>query len=267
MNSKRLLFLFMLVMFIVGCEKKQTESTELIKSPGLTTPTEPAESVHQTIAEDNVAKIKPHVSSSTDVDARDEVLQTQLHEAALNGQSDFVELFIAKGADINAKDYEGSTALHKATEKHHTDVVELLLAKGADVNARTLDKEETPLIWAAYYGYNDVAELLIAKGADINANDNEGCTALHRAAEKHHTDVVELLLAKGAGVNAKTYGKEETPLIWAAYYGYHDVAELLIVKGADINVKDQLGRTPLVVAKEKGREKIVELLRKQGAKE
>ncbi len=331
MNSTKLLFLLMMVMFLGGCEK-QTESTELIEFPGSTKPSEPTESVNQAVAKDNLVQIQPHVSSGTDVDVRDDALQAQLHQAALDGQSDVAELLIAKGADINARDNEGITALHRAAEKHHTDVVELLLAKGADVNAKTADKEETPLIWAAYYGYNDVAELLIAKGADINAKDNEGSTALHRATEKHHTDMVELLLVKGTYVNAKTYGKEETPLIWAAYYGYldvaelliakgadinamdnegstalhratekhhtdvvkllltkgadvnaktvdkqetpliwaayygyHDVAELLIAKGADINVKDQLGRTPLVVAKEKGREEIVKLLRKHGA--
>ncbi|MFC1793873.1 ankyrin repeat domain-containing protein [Planctomycetota bacterium] len=265
MNSTRLLYLFMMVMFIGGCEKKQTESTELNKSPGQTKPPEPTESARQAVAEDNAAQIQPLVSSSTDVDTRDDALQTQLHQAALDGQSDVVELLIAKGADINAKDYEGSTALHKATEKHHTDVVELLLAKGADINAKTTDKEETPLIWAAYYGYHDVAELLIDKGADINAKDYEGSTALHKATEKHHTDVVELLLAKGADINAKTTDKEETPLIWAAYYGYHDVAELLIDKGADINAKDNESCTALHRATEKHHTEVAELLLAKGA--
>jgi ankyrin repeat protein len=265
MNLARLLSLLLMVMFIGSCERKLTESTELIEPIGPMKPTETTKSIHQAVADDDIGQVQLHISSGTDLDARDETLQTPLHYAALRGHRNVAELLIANGADVNAEDNEGITPLHRATEKHHTDVAELLLAKGADVNAKTTDKEETPLIWAAYYGYNDVAELLIANGADVNAEDNEGITPLHRATEKHHMDVAELLLAKGADVNAKTTDKEETPLIWAAYYGYNDVAELLINKGADINVKDQLGRTPMAVAKEKGRDEVLELLRKHGA--
>jgi len=161
MNLARLLSLLLMIMFIGSCERKLTELTELIEPIGPMKPTEPTKSIHQAVADDDIGQIQLHISSGTDLDTRDETLQTPLHYTALCGHRNVAELLITNGADVNAEDNEGSTPLHRATEKHHTDVAELLLAKGADVNAKTTDKKETPLIWAAYYGYNYVAELLI----------------------------------------------------------------------------------------------------------
>ena len=59
-------------------------------------------------------------------------------------------------------------------------MVELLIAKGADVNAGSW----TALHGAAVEGRRDIAELLIQKGADVTAKDEDGNTALHRAATR-----------------------------------------------------------------------------------
>ena len=40
-----------------------------------------------------------------------------------------------------------------------------------------------------------------------------------------------------------------------------------VADGADVNTKGKNGETPMSVAKEKGHEQVVELLRKHGAKE
>ena len=202
MNLARLLSLLLIVMFIGSCERKPTQSTELIEPLGLMKPTEPTKSIHKAVADDDIGQVQLHISSGTDLDARDETLQTPLHYAALHGHRNVAELLIANGADVNAKDHEGSTPLHRAAEKHRTNVVGLLLAKGANVNAKTTDGEETPLIWAAYYGYNDVAELLINKGADINVKDQLGRTPMAVAKEKGREEIVELLRKHGAGVRA-----------------------------------------------------------------
>jgi ankyrin repeat protein len=45
------------------------------------------------------------------------------------------------------------------------------------------------------------------------------------------------------------------------------LTELLIAKGANINAKNNAGRTPLDLAKQRGNTEIVELLCKRGAKE
>ena len=51
------------------------------------------------------------------------------------------------------------------------------------------------------------------------------------------------------------------------FMGYKEVVKLLIDKGADINSKNDDGFTPLDMASQEGHNYIVELLKKNGAKE
>lgn len=71
--------------------------------------------------------------------------------AAFFGGKDAVELLIAKGADVNAKNKIDRTPLHNAASQGNKDVAELLIAKGVDVNAKVKisDKDGYPscIIW------------------------------------------------------------------------------------------------------------------------
>ncbi len=60
-----------------------------------------------------------------------------------------------------------------------------------------------------------------------------------------------------------------TPLHEACLVGDKAIVEMLLAKGADINAKTDKGDTPLSMALAKGenRTRIVELLRRHGAKE
>ena len=233
-------------------------------------------------------KLKELIASETDIRKPDSLGLTPLYHAARGGQQKIVELLLARGAvvstiyeaaylgdlarvktfiqegiDINSMDLWGSTALHFAARGGQRDVAELLIAEGANVNAG--QGQWTPLQEAAYYS-REVVELLLAKKANINTGK---WTALHSAFDAERFDIVELLLAKDADTNIRD-DQGRTPLHIAAWYAAGKntkIVELLLAKGPDINAKDNNRKTALSYAIENGHTKIVELLRKHGAKE
>ena len=122
---------------------------------------------------------------------------------------------------------------------------------------------QTPLHFAAEYGFKNVVELLLARGANVNAEGRDGVTPLHKAA---NSAVADVLIAKGADINAK--GKaDKTPLHYAIGNRRNEIAEFLIARGADVNAKNNADQTLLEFAEGHGQTEIVELLKKHGAKE
>lgn len=161
-------------------------------------------------------------------------IHDQLIIAARKNDIEKVKELIAKGADVNAKENvigEGYAALFHAASYGHTAIVKLLIEKGADVNERP--GRNTPLIIAAWGGYTDTVQVLLEAGADPNAKDETGWTALTQAARK----------------------------------GYIEIAQLLIKKDADVNVRLSDGNTPLSWAKAIKNQKMIDLLKRAGAKE
>jgi ankyrin repeat protein len=63
-------------------------------------------------------------------------------------------------------------------------------------------------------------------GADVNVKDDNGWTALMRAADKRHKDIVKLLLEKGTDINVKD-GNGWTALMRAAANEHEVVVELV----------------------------------------
>jgi ankyrin repeat protein len=70
---------------------------------------------------------------------------------------------LAAGADVNAKDSVGWTALHQAAYGAHKEPVELLIAEGADVNAKDQD-DYTPLDFSIMNKHTKTADLLRKHG-------------------------------------------------------------------------------------------------------
>jgi ankyrin repeat protein len=101
----------------------------------------------------------------------------------------------------------------------------------------------------------------------VNARSGIGLTALMPAASWGHSDIVAALLAKGAQVNLQDQ-EGRTALIWAAFGdgGTKDsrvaVVKLLLANGADVNLRNSAGKTALMIARDKARLEIVQLLQK-----
>jgi len=110
--------------------------------------------------------------------------------AARDGNAAAVREIVKSGADPNAK-YGALnwTPLMHAIDKNQIGSVKALLDSGADVNRtgdyetepRTMQRDVTPLMMAAGYGYTPIVELLLRRGADAARVDGDGNRALDYA--------------------------------------------------------------------------------------
>lgn len=125
----------------------------------------------------------------------------------------------------------------------------------------------TAMHLASFLGADDIVSQLLRNGSAPDERDLNNGTPLWWAAWRGHTVVMEVLLANensSVDVNIKDdkYGK--TPLLIAAQKGHEKtVAFLLEQNGIDINLPDLFEYNPLLLAAMSGRDTIVEMLLSQ----
>lgn len=107
------------------------------------------------------------------IDATTPANETALMMAALAGQQEWAQKFLARGAQVNR---EGWTPLHYAASGPLPELLGLLLGRGAAIDARSPNRT-TPLMMAARYGSEDGARLLLARGADPKLRNDLGLSA------------------------------------------------------------------------------------------
>lgn len=114
--------------------------------------------------------------------------------AAWKGDTEAIELLIAKGADITHCDRTGQDALFYACLGGHANVVKyLILCFGLNPN-RTNKWGETPFLVAAKCGHHHLFNPLITLGANPFHFDHEGWNALHHAISMGHVKAFRRLI-------------------------------------------------------------------------
>ncbi len=140
--------------------------------------------------------------------------QEQLTSAILGSQAARVASLLRRGAKVNGPDRYKTTPLYKAAVQGETEIVQILLAAGADANQESGGADEgTPLCAAAAWGRTEIVRLLLQHGADPNLIEKGPMTALIWAQQNGHAGAIELLLGAGADPRidprkAPGYGRE-----------------------------------------------------------
>ncbi|XP_011373143.1 tonsoku-like protein [Pteropus vampyrus] len=111
---------------------------------------------------------------------RNDVGETLLHRACIEGQLGRVQDLVRQGHPLNPRDYCGWTPLHEACNYGHLDIVRFLLDHGAAVDDPGGQGCEgiTPLHDALNCGHFEVAELLIERGASVTLRTRKGHSPL-----------------------------------------------------------------------------------------
>lgn len=125
-------------------------------------------------------------------------------------------------------------------------------AAAADPNAKD-DDGTTALMRAAMDGQNELVKMILAQpGVRVDERDPLGQTALMMAAARGRTGAVRLLLE--AGADPKAADREgASALMRAALFGYTKTAKALLEGGSEANQRDKAGNTALILSITGGR--------------
>ena len=165
-----------------------------------------------------------------------------LFTASRAGDETRVQELMSAGANPQKyRDEFDNTALLEAASLGKNTIVSMLLY-GADLSIQNNDGN-TALHRAADNGHNEVTKRLIEAKADLNMKNNEGNTALHRAANSGHNEVTTRLIDAGADLNIQN-NVEDTAVHCAADRGHNEVVINLFLSGADMNKQNKDWETP-----------------------
>ena len=102
--------------------------------------------------------IKILLENGANIDARNKLGRTPLHEAVYLGDLEYMQALLENGASATAKDNCGNEALHLAVATPKVAIVEMLLKSGANVAAKN-NYGITILDWTIYATRHDPADL------------------------------------------------------------------------------------------------------------
>jgi hypothetical protein len=179
--------------------------------------------------------------------------------AAVNRDDDrTVATLLQRGFDPNSRDPRGQTGLILALRDDSQRVAEALWkSPQLDLDARN-GSDENALMMAALRGRVDWMQRLLARGAAVH---KDGWAPIHYAATGPEPKAVQLLLDRGAPVEALSPTKN-TPLMMAARYGAEGSVDLLLARGASVAPKNDRNLDAIDMARNSGREFLVERLEK-----
>jgi len=177
-----------------------------------------------------------------------------VHEAARIGAVKLMEFILRTSFDMNTKDNIGRTALHEACRYGQTETAQLIIQSskefGIDLNAKD-NIGRTAWHWACRIGRTETAQLLIKSskdfGIDLNVKDDDGSTALHLVCNLGKTETVQMILKnwKEFGIDIKAQNNDgETELDYVINHRkgakWNQIKEMLKKEYSQIDVTESV---------------------------
>jgi ankyrin repeat protein len=222
---------------------------------------------------DSLREILEHHPAASE--ARDSNGVSLIMQALYRGRRDLADLIASKKKALDI--FEAASLGHterlqeciRETRTRDASAVKSSLLGSRSLNSPSLDSCSndgfTALHFACFFGQPEAARVLIESGAavDVVAANPTQVMPLHSAASARNLEAARLLLQHGppAMVNVRQQGGW-VPIHAAAQNGDRPLVELLLEHHADPKVANDGGKTPAMVAREKGHEEIAALLDK-----
>lgn len=115
----------------------------------------------------------------------------QMFNAAQTGDISTIKKLHGYGITVHERFHKDFYAFREAASNGHSEVVELFLRNGADVH----DWDDWALKTAVSGGHYDTAKVLLENGANVHARNDR---AYREAVIRGYTDIAKLLLEHGA---------------------------------------------------------------------
>ncbi|CAB0041466.1 unnamed protein product [Trichogramma brassicae] len=211
----------------------------------------------------NLAKMLFEISKDQyrpiQVDAREMLGFTPLHEALTNGHKNLVQFLLRKGANPNlANNMDELTALHVLC-RNNRDLGELaeILFELSDKQYQPIQVDaqdkfgNTPLHLALENGHKNLVLSMLRNGANPNVANDEGLTPLCIFVKRYRDDNFTEILYKSSKKNQQTGqdnaqgNKRHAQLHIVRKQEYNKIVESLLQNGADLNFANVNGLTVL----------------------
>lgn len=172
-----------------------------------------------------------------------------LHIAGMTGRADNIRLILQTSPNmVSLRDKKSMTPIAYACKYGQVDAVKALIEFKAKPNVGVGAARMTPLMWAAAYGHLPLVQYLLDEAkARVLGKDKFKRTALTMAVRNGHTKIASLLLQRGSEWDHPD-SSMNTPLHYAAAYGWLDCIELLLKAGADVNSQNSWKISPINIA-------------------
>ena len=202
------------------------------------------------------------VAHGVDLDACDSHGMSALHLAAALSREEELKQLVAGGAAPDRRAADGQTPLGVALAAGRRDLAAWLDWRGWRLPRRPLQPIDLPA--AAIVGDLEAVRRLLDLGLPVDATDNQGCSALLRAAGGGHRALVDLLLARGADP-ARAAKTGATPLSAAVSMRQPEIVDRLLEAGAGLEQRLPGEVTVLMLAAALGLPELVSRLLQGGA--
>ncbi|HJD86666.1 MAG TPA: ankyrin repeat domain-containing protein, partial [Empedobacter falsenii] len=166
---------------------------------------------------------------------------------------DLINLFLSKSNNVNAVNSNGESALTKAVASGTPEIVTLLIDKGAKTDIKDKEGNNLASYWFNSFKPNDETfaqkqEILAKAKIDFKATQQKGSTLLHLAVDKGDNALVKKAIELGVNINAQDEDGN-TALHKAALIAKDDqILKTLIGAGAQKNLKTEFEETAYELA-------------------